>query len=86
MPILSLAVAALAAAVPASDPIVVTASRAPEPLSRVGQSISVLDAAEIRIRAERRLGELIAAQNVQALARAHPQIRTLVIQGAQHGG
>ncbi len=26
------------------------------------------------------------ASNVPALAKAHPQIRTLLVQGAQHGG
>ena len=44
------AIATPACADDAPDTIVVTANRSPEPLSRVGQSISVLDAADLRTR------------------------------------
>lgn len=56
---LSLLVAAPARADEAPDTIVVTANRVPQPLARVGQSLSVLDAAELTRRQTATVSDLL---------------------------
>lgn len=88
MPILMLAAATVAAAVPVpdtADTIVVTATRSPEPLARVGQSISVLDTATIRTRQTQQVADLLRTTPGVTVARNGPigGITSVFIRGAE---
>lgn len=85
MPILLLAAATVAAAVRVPDTIVVTATRSPEPLSRVGQSVSVLDSADIRTRQTQIVADLLRTTPGVTVARNGPLggVTSVFIRGAE---
>ncbi|TRW18306.1 TonB-dependent receptor plug domain-containing protein [Glacieibacterium frigidum] len=86
---LLLAAATVAAAVPVSDSsaetIVVTATRSPEPLSRVGQSVTVLDSVEIRTRQTQVVADLLRTTPGVTVARNGPPggVASVFIRGAE---
>lgn len=84
MPIILLAAATIAAAVPLPDTIVVTATRSPEPLSRIGQSVTVLDAPTIRTRQTQAVIDLLRTTPGVTIARNGPlgNVASVFIRGA----
>ena len=85
MPIVLLAAATIAAAVPISDTIVVTATRSPEALARIGQSVTVLDAADLRTRQTQAVADLLRTTPGVTIARNGPLggITSVFIRGAE---
>ena len=67
--LLTTAVAAPVLALDAPDTIVVTANRSPQPLSRVGQSISIVDSAEIARRQTAGVADILRTLPGVAIAR-----------------
>jgi len=84
VPIILLAAATIAAAVPLPDTIVVTATRSPEPLSRIGQSVTVLDAPTIRTRQTQAVIDLLRTTPGVTIARNGPlgNVASVFIRGA----